>query len=237
MAVLSILKMIAQINVSKELRVYNENPSMHKRIPGFKVKLGFGLHLGWAVEGMIGSNYKADASYLSPNVNTSATLEGLTKHYGVLLLISDDVQSMLSKQYQALTRIVDRTVLPGHDEPCSLYTIDIDLENSGRGETSEDVPYSNSQATLAKQDTLTSLGKNNNLQEDIRNEQRFLFKSLYSKEFTTFQLLHQYNEVQRVLLHTTSPYFKAFKLQYYQAFRLYIEGRWQSALEEFDKCL
>jgi hypothetical protein len=30
------------------------------------VKLGFGMHVGWAIEGMIGSNFKADASYLSP---------------------------------------------------------------------------------------------------------------------------------------------------------------------------
>lgn len=31
--------------------------------------LGLGLHIGWAIEGSIGSNYKIDASYLSPNVN------------------------------------------------------------------------------------------------------------------------------------------------------------------------
>jgi len=39
---------------------------MQTRIPNFKVKLGFGMHVGWAIEGMIGSNFKADASYLSP---------------------------------------------------------------------------------------------------------------------------------------------------------------------------
>ena len=37
--------------------------------PDFKMYLGFGLHIGWAIEGAIGSNYKIDASYLSPNVN------------------------------------------------------------------------------------------------------------------------------------------------------------------------
>ena len=29
--------------------------------------MGFGLHVGWAIEGAIGSEYKIDASYLSPN--------------------------------------------------------------------------------------------------------------------------------------------------------------------------
>jgi hypothetical protein len=41
--------------------------------------MGFGLHLGWAIEGAIGSTYKIDASYLSPNVNMSAILEDSTK--------------------------------------------------------------------------------------------------------------------------------------------------------------
>lgn len=41
--------------------------------------MGFGLHLGWAIEGLIGSSFKIDASYLSPNVNMAARLEAATK--------------------------------------------------------------------------------------------------------------------------------------------------------------
>jgi class 3 adenylate cyclase len=52
------------------------------------VKLGFGLHLGWAIEGAIGSYYKIDASYLSPNVNMASRLEGATKQFGIPLLLS-----------------------------------------------------------------------------------------------------------------------------------------------------
>ena len=51
---------------------------MQKRVPGFKVKMGFGLHQGWAIEGAIGSFFKIDASYLSPNVNMAARLEAAT---------------------------------------------------------------------------------------------------------------------------------------------------------------
>ena len=43
------------------------------------VRLGWGLHAGWAIEGAIGSDHKIDASYLSPHVNISARLEGATK--------------------------------------------------------------------------------------------------------------------------------------------------------------
>ena len=41
--------------------------------------MGFGLHVGWAIEGAIGSNHKIDASYLSPNVNMASRLEAATK--------------------------------------------------------------------------------------------------------------------------------------------------------------
>jgi hypothetical protein len=41
-------------------------------MPNYSVKIGSGLHVGWAIEGAIGSFYKIDASYLSPNVNKSA---------------------------------------------------------------------------------------------------------------------------------------------------------------------
>jgi class 3 adenylate cyclase len=55
---------------------------------GYKVKMGFGLHIGWGIEGAIGSEFKIDASYLSPNVNLASRLEAATKQYGVPILVS-----------------------------------------------------------------------------------------------------------------------------------------------------
>lgn len=65
--------------------------------------MGFGLHVGWAIEvsasewssmderlfvqGAIGSGFKIDASYLSPNVNMASRLEAATKQFGTGLLI------------------------------------------------------------------------------------------------------------------------------------------------------
>ena len=46
------------------------------------------IHIGWAIEGAIGSDFKIDASYLSPNVNMASRLEAATRQYGVNLLIS-----------------------------------------------------------------------------------------------------------------------------------------------------
>jgi class 3 adenylate cyclase len=58
---------------------------------GYSVKMGYGMHIGWAIEGAIGSFYKIDASYLSPHVNMSAKLEESTKAFGVPLLITGEL--------------------------------------------------------------------------------------------------------------------------------------------------
>ena len=47
---------------------------LYKRFPEYHVRIGCGLHVGWAIEGAIGSNRKIDASYLSPHVNTTEFL-------------------------------------------------------------------------------------------------------------------------------------------------------------------
>eukprot|EP00959_Pyramimonas_sp_CCMP1952_P280200 5857775-Pyramimonas_sp.AAC.2 len=60
---------------SQRIRGYSQNAGLNNRMPGYEVKMGFGLHVGWAIEGAIGSQYKVDASYLSPNVNMAARLE------------------------------------------------------------------------------------------------------------------------------------------------------------------
>ena len=51
----------------------------------------FGLHQGWAISGSIGSDYKIDASYLSPNVQIAYRIEELCDHYDVQILLSESL--------------------------------------------------------------------------------------------------------------------------------------------------
>ncbi|EQD29658.1 adenylyl cyclase [mine drainage metagenome] len=75
----SFLKIIAKINKLSHIVEYSRNKKLQEKLPGYKVKMGFGLHFGWAIEGAIGSEFKIDASYLSPNVNIASRLEAATK--------------------------------------------------------------------------------------------------------------------------------------------------------------
>ena len=99
---------------------------LFKRFPGYVVRIGSGLHVGWAIEGAIGSHRKIDASYLSPHVNFTEFLESSTKAYGVPLLISEPFFRMLSPAAARYVRQVDRIKKPGED-PIGMYTYDSDI--------------------------------------------------------------------------------------------------------------
>jgi hypothetical protein len=88
------------------------------------IALGFGLHIGWAVEGAIGSTIKIDASYLSPHVNLASRLEAATKQYGVPILMSGDFHALLSPPVQQRCRMLDRVTVKGSLEPISVFTWD-----------------------------------------------------------------------------------------------------------------
>jgi hypothetical protein len=98
-------------------------------MPGYKVKMGFGLHQGWAIEGAIGSFFKIDASYLSPNVNMASRLEAATKQFGVPLLISGDLHYCLTPEVKLLCREIDRVTVKGSIKPVKLFSIDMDVDN------------------------------------------------------------------------------------------------------------
>ena len=94
-------------------------------IPGYKVNMGFGLHIGWAIEGSIGSHFKIDASYLSPNVNIAARLEAATRQYGIPLLFSGELYNLLSPEYQSQCRLLDIVTVKGSNVPMKFFTINL----------------------------------------------------------------------------------------------------------------
>lgn len=126
MAVMSFIRILAEINKSRVLAVYREHPGLLQRIPKYRVQMGFGLHCGWAIEGAIGSEFKIDASYLSPNVNVASRLEAATEHFGVCVLISHFMINLCSQQMAAFCRVIDHVTVNGSKQPVRLSTIDLD---------------------------------------------------------------------------------------------------------------
>merc|ERR1711981_613970 len=97
MSVVSFVQTVAANHKSAVLKDYSEHPALLARIPNYRVNMGFSLHFGWAIEGSIGSEFKIDASYLSPHVNIACRLEGATWLYRVPIILSEPMTRICSK--------------------------------------------------------------------------------------------------------------------------------------------
>ena len=104
MSVMSFLLLISGLKRSRKMIKYNNHEGLNKRMPNYQVRLGLGMHLGYSIEGAIGSFYKIDPTYLSPNVKMAETLEGATKIFNVPLLVSDTLYRCLSRRIKDYCR-------------------------------------------------------------------------------------------------------------------------------------
>mmetsp|Transcript_90350 Transcript_90350/g.255856 ORF Transcript_90350/g.255856 Transcript_90350/m.255856 type:complete len:1020 (+) Transcript_90350:208-3267(+) len=130
MSVISFVQVVAAINKSAVLKDYREHPALLARLPNYRVRMGFGLHYGWAIEGAIGSEFKIDASYLSPHVNMASRLETVTKQYQVLILMSEPLAQLCSPEMVRYFRTIDRVTLKGGmSTPIRLHTVDLSGES------------------------------------------------------------------------------------------------------------
>merc|ERR1712087_370236 len=126
MSVISFCQVVAKINKSVVLKDYREHPALLARLPNYRVRMGFGLHYGWAIEGAIGSEFKIDASYLSPHVNMASRLAAVNKQYQVLILLSQPLANLCSRQMVKNFRLIDHVTLKGGmSTPIRIYTIDL----------------------------------------------------------------------------------------------------------------
>mmetsp|Transcript_45742 Transcript_45742/g.92332 ORF Transcript_45742/g.92332 Transcript_45742/m.92332 type:complete len:970 (-) Transcript_45742:129-3038(-) len=129
-ALIGFLKVIAELNRDKRILAYRKRKDLYVKdehtgemIP-FKVRMGFGLHIGWGIEGPVGSTQKVDATYLSPHVNMAARCETAAKQWDVPLLCTDVFYSCLSKAAQKNMRQVDKVMVKGSEVAMSMYTFD-----------------------------------------------------------------------------------------------------------------
>eukprot|EP00928_Gymnodinium_smaydae_P052778 TRINITY_DN36943_c0_g1_i1.p1 TRINITY_DN36943_c0_g1~~TRINITY_DN36943_c0_g1_i1.p1 ORF type:complete len:1018 (-),score=216.81 TRINITY_DN36943_c0_g1_i1:278-3331(-) len=126
MAMMSFVRILTAIQKSPVLAEYRGHPGLLQRLPDYRVEMGFGLHCGWAIEGAIGSKFKIDASYLSPNVNVSSRLEAATTQFGVWILISHFMINLCSQEMADKCRLIDHVTVKGSKQPVRLYTLDLD---------------------------------------------------------------------------------------------------------------
>jgi len=87
------------------------------------IQIGMGIHIGYMMVGIVGEENRMQADTLSDIVNLTARLEGLTKYYGVPLLISEDVLRKLQHPDRYHTRFLDRAIVQGRTEAIAIHEV------------------------------------------------------------------------------------------------------------------
>ena len=178
-------------------------------MPNYEVKMGFGLHLGWAIEGAIGSIYKVDASYLSPHVNVASALEGSTKIYGVPLLVSGKLYEYLSPDIQNFCRLIDVVFIKGNSEPLKLYTSDCSF----------------SAFLPAKLKPRTK--------KFFRTKRLALKKKLEKENVSTLEIFSESNEIILMRKEFTAEFYSCFDI----GVQNYISGQWEISKYHLEKAI
>ncbi len=104
----------------QKVQQYNQ----HLQEKGFAPLLvGIGIHVGHMMVGMVGEANRMEGDALSSNVTLTARLEGLTKYYGVSLLISEEVRLRLGDPNAYQLRFLDHAVVMGRTDPITIYEV------------------------------------------------------------------------------------------------------------------
>merc|ERR1712007_97502 len=132
MSVIAFANILGAIHRSSVLATYRTHPGLQQRLSKeckeCRVNMTFGLHWGWAIEGAVGSEFKIDASYVSPNVSIAESIERATQIYKVSIIISESVVELCSLMMKDTCRLIDCVLITGSTCPMILHSLDLDYK-------------------------------------------------------------------------------------------------------------
>ncbi|MCL1465033.1 AAA family ATPase [Argonema galeatum] len=110
----------AGIAMLNRLVEYNQ----HRTNSGYApIQIGIGINTGTLMLGTVGGQNRMEGTVISDAVNLASRVEGLTKNYGVSLLITQETYSRLENPSQYAIRTLDTVKVKGKSELVTVYEV------------------------------------------------------------------------------------------------------------------
>jgi class 3 adenylate cyclase len=110
------------LQASIAMQILLQNYQIHNRQGDpMPIKAGIGLHSGEVIIGIMGNAKRMDTGIVSDTVNAASRIEGLTKHFGVNVLLSEMVVEQLQAKASTSFRFIGRVRMKGKKAAIGLY--------------------------------------------------------------------------------------------------------------------
>lgn len=110
----------ASIGKLKQVALFNKERLQRGEIP---IRIGIGIHTGKMMLGTVGEAERMQGDFLSDVVNLTSRLEGLTKVYGVSLIMSGEALNRLKDPSQYKLRFLDKVQVQGRQEAVPVFEV------------------------------------------------------------------------------------------------------------------
>jgi PAS domain S-box-containing protein len=121
----------ASIAMLHQLQIYNQERVNSGYAP---IKIGIGINTGNLMLGTVGGQNRMDTTVISDAVNLASRVEGLTKTYGVALLITQQTFNKLANPNNYSIRMIAEINVKGKANLSTIYEVfDADIPETKRG--------------------------------------------------------------------------------------------------------
>jgi class 3 adenylate cyclase len=127
--------LMAAIQIQRSLQQFNLQREQTGKEP---IRIGIGMHTGPLLMGVIGDQNRMDAGVVSDTVNTAARMEGLTKHFGASILLSEKTMAPIPPDRRPPHRYLGKVQVKGRRTVLSIYECfagEKDKQRQLKGET------------------------------------------------------------------------------------------------------